>query len=714
MIKLFQTPFLFTILFITLNGCNAPQTIVKTDAMRDETKNDRAVVHRDTLAAVQDTVAPVQFLKLGEAENDKMAEVVSNGSAETAALENIKKHYASALNYWFVDQNADASKQEYLAAIDGLVALGDILAAKETPEDEAANGNGDEVESPFKIAESKAELDDTAVMDRSDYANWLANGIIEHYKNLLELKNEFSEESFNQQILSRLVFFDTGLSGLNSYGAIKAPIAKGHALDYIPMNIQNERIQKYVDYMTKDGGANIRFLYRKMGRYEQLIKEVIKQEGVSEDLIYLAMIESGFSATAKSRAHAVGPWQFTKATALIYGMNVDWWVDERRDIFVSTKAAIKHLKDLFAIYGDWYLALAAYDAGPGGVNRAMKKNNTRDYWEMAKMPREAKNYVPYFIASASIAKNPAQYGITLEKDSPMIVDTVTVTECVDLEIIANCVSSTVDSIRDMNPALLRWCTPPTTSRYLLKLPSGTRAKFLENYAKIPQEKKRSWVRYQVKYGETLSLIANRYGTDVKAIMQANQLKSSINLTTGQYIIIPVAPKSYTATATSNTGSSITYANSKPSNYSAATNTGSAAATKKKADDKAGKKKIMYKVEGGNTLGEIAEWYNILAQNIRDWNGLYYGDPIFPGQVLTLWVDTYIPDEGYRNATKKKAKEVTADEPGTKIYVVQDNDTLISIAKLFNVEVSSIKRWNKLSSNSIRVGDKLKIYVGTNK
>lgn len=697
-----------------MTGCGTQQNIVRPDSMITATKTEQITLQQATPSdTAQSGSTEVQFLKLGDAETVKTADLQGNGSTETFAIDNVKKHYSNALSYWFVEQNAEASKQEYLAAIDGLVALGDILANKETYDEDAVNGDAEESVIPFKIAEAKTELDDTQVTDRSDYANWLANGIIEHYKNLLELKNEFNDESFNQMVLSRLVYFDTGLSGLNSYGAIKSPISKGHALDYIPMNIQNERIQKYLDYMTKDNGANIRFLYRKIGRYENLIKGVIKQEGISEDLIYLAMIESGFSATAKSRAHAVGPWQFTKATATLYGMNVDWWVDERRDIFVSTKAAVKHLKDLFAIYGDWYLALAAYDAGPGGVNRAMKKNNTRDYWEMTKMPREAKNYVPYFIASATIAKNPAQFGVTLEKDSPMNVDTVTVTECLDLEIIANCVSSTVDSIRDINPALLRWCTPPTITRYLLKIPSGTRAKFQENYAKIPQEKKRSWVRYQVKYGETLSLIANRYGTDVKAIMQANQLKSSVNLITGQYIIIPVAPKSYTATAVTTPANTKTYSNTNASNYSSSAGTSSTVVTKKKADDKAGKKKILYKVEGGNTLGEIAEWYNILAQNIRDWNGLYYGDPIFPGQVLTLWIDTYIPDEGYRNATKKKAKEVAADEPGTKIYVVQDNDTLISIAKLFNVEVSSIKRWNKLSSNTIRVGEKLKIYVGPN-
>jgi membrane-bound lytic murein transglycosylase D len=245
---------------------------------------------------------------------------------------------------------------------------------------------------------------------------------------------------------------------------------------------------------------------------------------------------------------------------------------------------------------------------------------------------------------------------------------------------------------------------------LLKIPQGRRAMFLDNYSKIPQERKRSWVRYQVKYGEALSLIANRFGTDIKAIMQANQMKNASNLITGQYILIPVAPRSYVAKS-DNTERMVSVKNS---TYTANTSvSANVSSSRKKADDKAGKKKILYKVEEGNSLGEIAEWYNILAQNIRDWNGLYYGDPIFPGQVLTLWVDTYIPEEGYRNATKKKAKEEVAEDPGTKIYVVQDNDTLTGIAKLFNVEVSSIKRWNKLSSNTIRVGDKLKILVEKN-
>jgi membrane-bound lytic murein transglycosylase D len=429
-----------------------------------------------------------------------------------------------------------------------------------------------------------------------------------------------------------------------------------------------------------------------------------------EELIYVPLIESGFSPTAKSRARAVGFWQFGTGTARSYGLNVDWWVDERRDIHASTQAALRHLKDLFVEYGDWYLALAAYNAGGGRVNRAIRKNNTRDYWEMTKLPRETRNYVPYFIASALIARNPNQYRLQLTTDSAWTVDTVTVTECLDLQVIADCVSSSVDSIRDLNPALLRWCTPPTAARYLLKIPSGTRDRFLANYAKIPQEKKRSWVRYQVKYGENLTLIANKFGTDMKAIMQANQLKSTSNLVTGQYLLIPVAPAGYTPRKTDEDRLRAGGTARKSSSGSGGTDSGSSSAASVKKDEKAGKKKILYKVEAGNTLGEIAEWYNIIAQQIRDWNGLYYGDPIYPGQTLTLWVDSYVPDEGYRLATQKKAKQTAREEPGMKVYEVQEGDTLASIAKLFGVEVSSIKRWNKLSSNIVRAGDRLKIYV----
>jgi membrane-bound lytic murein transglycosylase D len=693
-------------------GCGSGRSTVQGDQTSKSSVLARSVA-ADSLLKDSSQSSSVQFLQLTSDSDTLTNTKKQSANDETAATNDVKAHYANALKYWHVDQNAESAKQEYKKALEALVMLGDILSRKEPADDELAPIKDTTSVFPIKFEDAKgddtkAETDDLTPDPRMEYPNWLAAGIVSHYKNLLELKNEYNEDTFSQQVLSRLFNFDLGLASANASGVVKAPIVKGQALDYIPLNINNERIEKYIQRMTQDNGANIQELYKKYGRYEKIIRDILKQEGVCQDLIYLAMIESGFNVTAKSHARAVGPWQFVTSTARSYGLNVDWWVDDRRDIYLASRAAAHHLKDLFQEFGDWYLALAAYDFG--GVYHAIKKNNTRDYWEMKKLPRETKNYLPYFIASATIAKNPSQYGLKLNTDPPLLMDTVTVTECLDLEAIANCVKSTPDSIRDINPALLRWCTPPTASSYLLKVPFGRRAMFIENYAKIPQEKKRSWVRYQVKYGETLSLIGNRFGTDTKAIMQANQLKNAVNLIAGQYILIPVAPKSYVAKSENNSDYRTT--NSRTTNYSNTTGS-TTSVSKKKEDDKAGKKKITFKVEEGNTLGEIAEWYNILAQNIRDWNGLYYGDPIYPGQVLTLWIDTYIPDEGYRNATKKKAKEDATEEPGTKIYIVQDNDTLTGIAKLFNVEVSSIKRWNKMSSNTIRVGDKLKIFVGQN-
>jgi membrane-bound lytic murein transglycosylase D len=659
----------------------------------------------------------VQFLKLGSDNgNGRQINQESLKRAEESVLVKVKEYYSNALRFWFVEQNLESARNEYDKAIDSLFALGELLSSSETDEN---NGNGSiKNEEDLLTIDTKditIDAEDSVSDNRTEYLTWLVNGLIDNYKVMLESNNQYQEQAFTQQVISRLAYYDIGLSGLNTYGEIHAPIVKGHALDYIPLNVDNERVNQYIKNLKIYGAGTLQTLYRKVGRYEHIVRKIAREEGLSEDIIYLGMIESGFNTRVQSQMRATGPWQFMKGTAKMYGLNVDWWVDERKDIYESTRAAVRHLKDLFYEYGDWYLALAAYNSGPGRVNRAIKKNNTRDYWEMTKLPRETKRYVPYFLSAARIAKEPALYGITLEKDSAWTVDTVSIRECLDLQIIADCAGTSVDSVREINPALLRWCTPPTMDRYVLKLPVGTRSRFLEGYAKVPADKKRTWVRYQVKYGETLSLIAGRYGTDIKAIQQANQLKTSTNLITGQYLLIPVAPANYKPVNPNNDDTKIIKKTSNgnqsgSSNLSGASSAGTSTGKDKKKDEKEGKKKISYTVEAGNNLSEIAEWYNVLPQDIRNWNSLYYGDPIYPGQTLTIWVDPYVPDQGYRKAVKKKAKETETIEAGTKVYLVQEGDNLASIAKMFGVEVSTIKRWNKMSTNTVRVGDKLKIYL----
>lgn len=672
-------------------------------------------LHAQTADSTNRKRSAVQFLQIG-GKKDKTLESPARRDVP-ALIQSIKEHFAEGLKYWYVESNPELAEQEYLIAIDSLSTLGEWLADQE-PND--TTGNGD-----WSIGEDKDNaLADEETADKTgtsleDESNRLAQGIVEQLKIVLEASGRINEDSFQVQILNRLAFYDLGNAALYSRSVRQIPPVKGHALDHIPLAADHERVRKYIEYFRNHGFSTLQHLYRRIGRYEHIIRAIAREEQVTEDVIYLAMIESGFSTSAKSHMRAVGPWQFMKGTAQRYGLTVDWWADERRDIYQSTRAAVRHLKDLFYEYGDWYLALAAYNAGSGRVNRAIKKNNTRDYWEMNKLPRETRRYVPYFIAAAQIAKNPDAFGLTLEKDSAWIVDTVTVTECLDIQIIADCAETTATAIQELNPALLRWCTPPTQPAFLLKLPAGTRQTFLANYPKIPTDKKRTWVRYQVKYGETLSLIAQKFGTDIKAIQQANALKSTTNLITGQYLLIPVAPSGYKppiqnqdqktnkhTTTTRYTGSGGT----SEQNLSKSTASATKKTDEKKVSDTDGKKKIIYTVEAGNTLSEIAEWYNILPQHIRNWNKLYYGDPIYPGQKLTLWVDPYIPDEGYRKTTKKKTVESEVIEPGTKIYVVQEGDNLASIAKLFGVEVSTIKRWNKLSSNTVKVGDKLKIYL----
>jgi membrane-bound lytic murein transglycosylase D len=696
------TRFGFFVFVLSVFGCTTTRQTGQNEAIEPI-----VTAKQDTLKT--ETVAQVQFLQLTD-ESETKAEPTEEGQI----LAKFKDDYSRALRLWFVEQQPESAKVEFDSAVQDLFQLGEGIGKSDIVDEseifsvsairEEAELTADVVDVKLDAEEANGETKNGEA--RMDYYNWLAIGLIENYKSMLEIRGEYDEAVFNQQVVERLSFYGTGLAGLNSYGVIRAPIAKGHALDYIPLETQHERVQKFIDHFRGYGSRTLQHLYQKLGRYEHIVRPILKAEGISEDLIYLAMIESGFSTHAKSRARAVGPWQFVLYTGRRYGLNIDWWVDERRDIYASTQAAARHLKDLFYEYGDWYLAMAAYNSGGGRVNQAIRKNNTRDYWEMTKLPRETKSYVPYIIASATVIKNPAEFGLTLSRDDAWMVDTVTIHECLDLQIIAECALTTTDTIRDINPALLRWCTPPTVLNYLLKVPYGRRQTFLDNYAKVPYEKKRSWVRYQVKYGETLSGIAYKYGTDQKAIMQANQLKSSTNLITGQWLLIPVAPAGYKAPAKEEKKETRSYASNNSN-----TRSNTAVNTPKKKDEKAGKKKIAYKVVSGNTLGEIAEWYNILAQQIRDWNGLYYGDPIYPGQVLTLWVDPYIPDEGYRHTTQKKSKESETIEPGTKIYVVQDGDTLPSIAKLFNVEVSSIKRWNRMASNTVRVGEKLKIVVG---
>src|SRR5215469_8464088 len=239
-----------------------------------------------------------------------------------------------------------------------------------------------------------------------------------------------------------------------------------------------DQVAMYINYFSSPKGRpTLEHGLARAGRYRDMISETLKQQNIPQDLIYLAMAESGFQPLAVSRAGARGMWQFMAGRGSEYGLDRNWWVDERQDPMQSTKAAARHLKDLYQEFGDWYLAMAAYNTGPVRVQRALEKTGADNFWSLAEkraLPKETINYVPNIVAVTIMAKNPWQYGLqNVVPDKPVPADQVTINYPVDLRLVAECLDTTVDSLQTLNPSLLRMTTPKDQT-FTLNLPSGTK------------------------------------------------------------------------------------------------------------------------------------------------------------------------------------------------------------------------------------------------
>ncbi len=282
------------------------------------------------------------------------------------------------------------------------------------------------------------------------------------------------------------------------------------------------------------------------GKYIELMKGILREKDLPEEIVFLPLIESGFNPYAYSPKRAVGYWQFIASTAKKYGLEINWWMDERRDPVKSTLAAADYLKDLYEIFGSWNLAIAAYNAGEGRILRALSKTKADDYWDLQKtkyIKRETKNYVPKFIAASLIANSPHEFGFQdLEYLPPLNYDTVIIESPIDLEIAAQCAETSLDVIKELNPELRRWCTPPDVPGYLLKIPEGIGNIFLQNLSEIPEEKRLTIDRYTVKKGDTLIKIAKKIHIPLKAIRDLNACEKIEPLKAGEEIAIPPREK----------------------------------------------------------------------------------------------------------------------------------------------------------------------------
>src|SRR6266571_4836974 len=346
-------------------------------------------------------------------------------------------------------------------------------------------------------------------------------------------------------------------------------------------------VVSYINYFSSRGHGTIERALIRRGRYNDMISRVFREEHVPQDLMFLAQAESGFQPLALSRMGARGMWQFMPPDGLRAGLQRNWWIDERQDPEKATRAAARLLRDLFAQFGDWYLAMAAYNSGPGTVQRAVQRTGYADFWELYKrnvLPGETRNYVPIILAMTIMAKNPEQYGLDdVNLDKPIPFDAVKINYPIDLRLAAECVDATAADLQDLNPSLLR-LTTPKDREFELRLPAGSKEKFASAVAAIPADKRLWWRYHKVQNGETLASLAKTYHTTATAISQANKLEEA-SVEPESRLVIPIAPGKYSDTGT--------YA----------------------------RRITRYKVRRGDTVETVAENFAVPLRMVRGWNHL---------------------------------------------------------------------------------------------
>lgn len=464
----------------------------------------------------------------------------------------------------------------------------------------------------------------------------------------------------------------------------------------IPMD-ENPIVQKSIEFLTRPTGKRFftKWLER-AAKWFPMMQRIAEEEGMPREILYLSMIESGMDPNAVSSAKAVGLWQFMRATGLDYELNAksSVFVDERRDPEKATRAAMRHLRDLFQEFGDWHLALAAYNCGAGCVSRAIKrtKSDTINYWKVReKLPDETRGYVPRFISTAKIAMDPESYGYfvdSLKFHDEYLYDVFTLNEPISLEAVARAANTSVDVIKELNPELLFNCTPPDILPYNIKIPKGSLDIFAINYIQLTPEEKSAFLTHIVKNKESIKSIANKYNISQENLVQMNNLESSsIRLKKGQELRIPVTAIIQDDLANDDANSSESKAT--------VVNT-----------DKFSK----HKIKDGETLFSIARDYGMEVARLRKINDIDRGDKIIVGSSLYVEGELVENDNQSKSdlASKEKRNKKEVESESIILHKVRKGETLEKISKKYGVTISEIKDWNGLGRDKIKVGNVLTI------
>jgi membrane-bound lytic murein transglycosylase D len=412
----------------------------------------------------------------------------------------------------------------------------------------------------------------------------------------------------------------------------------------------NARVLSYVELFSGRLKGYLEEGLSRGARYLPMVQEVFRAEGLPLDLAYVPLVESAFKNSALSRAKARGMWQFMSGTAKENGLQYDWYIDERADPEKATRAAAKYLKTLYNQFDDWHLALASYNGGPGRVQRAMKRSGRDDFWTLSAssryLPRETRNYVPLILAAVIVARNPVQYGLEIEPIVEPDTDMVRLTAPADLRRIAEWIDVPVQVLQDMNPELRRWTTPVRMTDYDLIVPMGTVEVLSSRLAETTPEELAPLNRYTVRKGETIATIARKLKVKRADLAQANYLSEKSRLDAGQQLIIPRAPTLLLASNDRNE-------------------------------------------DPDEPVKAVAD------------TGRRGSDP-----VEAVAAHARRPAAAPRSATAR----APAAEPSRIVHRVKRGETLSSIAQKYNTSVAAVRQSNKLSGNTIKIGQRLTIAV----
>jgi membrane-bound lytic murein transglycosylase D len=391
----------------------------------------------------------------------------------------------------------------------------------------------------------------------------------------------------------------------------------------------NQQVLAYIELFQGRLHDFIEDGMKRGGKYLPMIQSVFRAEGLPLDLAYVPLIESAFKPNALSRANAKGVWQFMTGTALENGLRRDWYIDERSDPEKATIAAARYLKTLGNLFsGDWHLALASYNGGPGRLQRAIKRLGVDDFWKLAEkpkiLPRETREYVPMILAAIVIARNPAQYGFEFETDDPPDYDQITLPRPVDLRRVAEWAGTTIDEIQSLNPELRRWTTPIRDQQYELRVPAGSADRVLTRLQDAPLADLTSLKWYNVKRGDTLSLIARKLSVSKADLAEANYLQATARVSAGQKLIVP---REATVMLDARAERTVPVAESRPIKTP----------TTLLAEDSVGSNrvKVLYRVQQGDSLASIARLFRTSVAALKTWNRIQEAR-LRPGARLTIY------------------------------------------------------------------------------